>query len=42
MIEARFEATEERRYSGRYLGGKRLPSEDEAQAIVDAVRDQAG
>jgi DNA topoisomerase-3 len=42
LVEARFEATEERRYSGRYLGGKRLPSEDEAQAIVDAVRDQAG
>ena len=42
LVEARFEATEERRYTGRYLGGKRLPSEDEAQAIVDAVRDQAG
>jgi DNA topoisomerase III len=42
LVEARFEATGERRYSGRYLGGKRLPSEAEAQAIVDAVRDQAG
>jgi DNA topoisomerase III len=42
LVEARFEATEERRYTGRYLGGKRLPSEQEAQAIVDAVRDQAG
>jgi DNA topoisomerase III len=42
LVEARFEATEQRRYTGRYLGGKRLPSEEEAQAIVDAVRDQAG
>jgi DNA topoisomerase III len=42
LVEARFEATEERRYTGRYLGGKRLPNEAEAQAIVDAVRDQAG
>jgi DNA topoisomerase III len=42
LVEARFEATQERRYTGRYLGGKRLPSEQEAQAIVDAVRDQAG
>jgi DNA topoisomerase III len=42
LVEARFEASAERRYSGRYLGGKRLPSEEEAQAIVDAVRDQAG
>src|SRR5215211_4280537 len=42
LVEGRFEATEERRYTGRYLGGKRLPSEAEAQAIVDAVRDQAG
>jgi DNA topoisomerase-3 len=42
LVEARFEATGERRYAGRYLGGKRLPSEDDAKAIVDAVRDQAG
>src|ERR671922_60083 len=42
LVEAQFEASGERRYSGRYLGGKRLPSEEEAQAIVDAVRDQAG
>src|SRR5918995_668505 len=42
LVEARFEADAERRYTGRYLGGKRLPSEDEAQAVVDAVRDQAG
>src|SRR5215208_409074 len=42
LVEARFEASGERRYSGRYLGGKRLPSEDEAQAIVDAVTGQAG
>jgi DNA topoisomerase III len=42
LVEAQFEASGERRYAGRYLGGKRLPSEEEAQAIVDAVRDQAG
>src|ERR671922_1917325 len=42
LVEARFEATEERRYMGRYLGGKRLPNEQEAQTIVDAVRGQAG
>jgi len=42
LVEARFEAPGERRYAGRYLGGKRLPSEDEARAIVDAVRDEAG
>ncbi len=42
LVEARFEADAERRYTGRYLGGKRLPSEAEAQAVVDAVRDQAG
>src|ERR687898_749886 len=32
LVEARFQADAERRYTGRYLGGKRLPSEDEAQA----------
>ena len=42
LVEARFEADAERGYTGRYLGGKRLPNEDEAQAVVDAVRDQAG
>ena len=31
LVEAKFEATGERRYAGRYLGGKRLPSEDEAR-----------
>jgi DNA topoisomerase III len=42
LVEARFEADGERRYTGRYLGGKRLPSEDEAKAIVEAVTGQAG
>jgi DNA topoisomerase III len=42
LVEARFEATGERHYAGRYLGGKRLPSEDEARAIVEAVTGQAG
>jgi DNA topoisomerase III len=42
LVEARFEASGERRYAGRYLGGKRLPNEAEAQAIVDAVTGHAG
>jgi DNA topoisomerase-3 len=42
LVEARFEATGERRYTGRYLGGKRLPNEEEAKAIVEAVTGQAG
>jgi DNA topoisomerase-3 len=42
LVEARFEASGERRYTGRYLGGKRLPSEDEARTIVEAVTGQAG
>ncbi len=42
LVEARFAADRERLYRGRYLGGKRLPSEDEAKAIVEAVTGQAG
>jgi DNA topoisomerase III len=42
LVEASFEATGERRYSGRYLGGKRLPEEKEATAIVEAVSGQPG
>src|SRR6266511_748368 len=41
LVEALFAATGERVYSGRYLGGKRLP-QDEATGIVDAVKDQPG
>src|SRR5256714_4963974 len=41
LVEAGFEADPERRYRGRYLGGKRI-AEDEAAKIVEAVRDQAG
>ncbi len=41
LVEAVFEATGERRYSGRYLGGKRLP-EAEAQAVVAACLGQPG
>ena len=41
LVEAKFAATGERRYVGRYLGGKRLPDESEATAIVDAVDGQA-
>ena len=40
LVEARFAASGERAYTARYLGGKRLPSEDEAKVIVDAVSGQ--
>src|ERR671910_1758027 len=42
LVEARFPASGERLYSGRYLGGRRLPNEDEARAIVDACRGRQG
>jgi DNA topoisomerase-3 len=42
LVEARFEATGSRAYSGRYLGGKRLPAEADAAAIVDACTDRPG
>src|SRR5215204_6310714 len=42
LVEAKFEATGQRHYSGRYLGGKRLPAETEATAIVEAVAGQPG
>jgi DNA topoisomerase III len=42
LVEARFAATSERLYSGRYLGGKRLGAEDEAAAIVAACTGQPG
>src|SRR3954452_4625891 len=41
LVEARFEADPERRYQGRYMGGKRI-AEDEAAKIVGAVTAQAG
>jgi DNA topoisomerase-3 len=41
LVEARFEASDDRRYAGRYLGGKRI-AEGEATAIVEACRDQPG
>src|SRR5207237_5215301 len=41
LVEARFAATGERLYSGRYLGGKRI-SEQEAGEIVEAVRGRDG
>ena len=41
LVEARFEATGERRYQGRYLGGKRLPEKD-AAAVVTACTDKPG
>jgi DNA topoisomerase-3 len=42
LVEARFEATGSRAYSGRYLGGKRLPAEADAAAIVQACTDRPG
>jgi DNA topoisomerase III len=42
LVEAKFEATGQRHYSGRYMGGKRLPAEAEATAIVQAVAGQPG
>jgi DNA topoisomerase III len=42
LVEARFEATGSRAYTGRYLGGKRLPAEAEAAAIVEACSDRPG
>ena len=42
LVEAKFAASGERNYAGRYLGGKRLPSEDEAKAIVEATTGRSG
>src|ERR671919_1627393 len=42
LVEARFEATQNRAYSGRYLGGKRLPEETAATAIVEATTGKPG
>jgi DNA topoisomerase III len=42
LVEARFEATGSRSYTGRYLGGKRLPAEADAAAIVAACTDHPG
>jgi DNA topoisomerase-3 len=41
LVEAKFAATGERNYSGRYLGGKRI-KEDEAAAIVDICKGHDG
>src|SRR5436305_5715161 len=41
LVEAAFEADENRAYSGRYLGGKRI-AEDIAARIVDEVRGGSG
>jgi DNA topoisomerase-3 len=41
LVEAAFAATGDRRYPGRYLGGKRLP-EAEAAAIVQACTGKPG
>jgi DNA topoisomerase III len=42
LVEARFEASKNRAYSGRYLGGKRLPAEEEAAKIVEACAEKPG
>ena len=41
LVEANFAATGDRLYSGRYLGGKRIP-EAEATKIVEESRDKPG
>ncbi|MGI8750691.1 MAG: DNA topoisomerase, partial [Thermoleophilaceae bacterium] len=41
LVEARFAATGERLYSGRYMGGKRI-AEDQAAKIVDEARGKPG
>ena len=41
LVEASFAAPEERLYSGRYLGGKRI-AEDEATKIVEETRGRPG
>jgi DNA topoisomerase-3 len=42
LVEATFAADVDRVYAGRYLGGKRLKSADEAAAIVSDVRGSRG
>ena len=42
LVEARFEASESRGYTGRYLGGKRLPAEADAAKIVEGATGQPG
>ena len=42
LVEAQFEASGERRYVDRYLGGRRLPTEEEATAVVTAVEGNKG
>jgi DNA topoisomerase-3 len=41
LVEAKFSADEQRRYAGRFLGGKRIP-EEEAAKIVREVEGQPG
>jgi len=41
LVEAKFAASGERNYSGRYLGGKRI-KEDEAAKIAEACKGQDG
>ena len=41
LVEAAFEASGERRYSGRYMGGKRI-AEDEAAKVVSEVVGRTG
>jgi DNA topoisomerase III len=42
LVEGRFEASGNRGYAGRYLGGKRLPEEAAATAIVEACTGKPG
>jgi DNA topoisomerase-3 len=42
LVEARFAASGARSYTGRYLGGKRLPAAEEATKIVEACTGRPG
>ena len=42
LVEGRFAASGERNYVGRYLGGRRLPTEGEAKKIVEACVGRPG
>jgi DNA topoisomerase-3 len=42
LVEAKFAADPERLYAGRYMGGKRLPKEADAKAVVEDCTGQPG
>ncbi|HEV2874046.1 MAG TPA: DNA topoisomerase 3 [Thermoleophilaceae bacterium] len=42
LVEARFEAERSRAYTGRYMGGRRLPAEADATKIVEETTGRPG